>query len=349
MYIASIGAALPDNFYDQETLIGQLRENWATRHRNVKRIESIHKNALVGGRHLALTVEEYLDLDTFTKSNDAFIRVGAELGARAIRQGLEIAGIDPQRLGHIFFVSITGIAAPSLDAMIVNRLGLRSDIKRTPIFGLGCVAGAAGTTKVYDYLKAYPDEAAVLLSVELCSLTLQRSDLSITNIIASGLFGDGASALIMTGANCEPSGPKVLGTRSIFYPDSERVMGWDVTGEGFKIVLSAETPKLVEKHVGPGVDQFLADHGLSRDDIKRWAFHPGGPKVIESFRNGLGLTDEDLRVSWESLKQYGNLSSSSVLFILKEIMENDPPPAGSYGIMIAMGPGFCAEMVLLQW
>ena len=218
MHIASIGRALPEHFYDQETLIDALRRHWGARHRNLDRLESIHRNAAIGGRHLALPIDEYESLTDFTKTNAAFVRCAVDLGERAIADGLAAAGLTPRDIDHLFFVSITGVAAPSVDAMLVNRMGLRADVKRTPIFGLGCMAGAAGITKAVDYVRAYPDQVAVVLSVELCSLTLQRTDLSVTNIVASGLFGDAAAALVVVGAERGPRSPSVLATRSVFYP-----------------------------------------------------------------------------------------------------------------------------------
>ena len=194
-YIRSVGTALPPHYADQETLITAFRTHWAKEHFNVERLEELHRAVQVGGRHLAVPLEEYPALADLRSRNDAWVRVSSEVGEQAVRQALHRAGLAPRDVDHLFFVTVTGIATPSVDARLMNRLGLRSDVKRTPIFGLGCVAGAAGTARASDVLRAYPDQVAVLLSVELCSLTLQREDLSIANIIASGLFGDGAAAM----------------------------------------------------------------------------------------------------------------------------------------------------------
>ena len=218
-----------------------------------------------------------------------------------------------------------------------------------PIFGLGCVAGAAGIARAADYVKAYPDQVAVLLSVELCSLTLQREDLSIPNLIASGLFGDGAAAVVVVGAERAASGPEILASRSVFYPDSEQVMGWDISERGFRIVLSAEVPDVARDLLRGDVDRFLADHGLTIADVGSWVCHPGGPKVLEAMQEGLGLPPGALDVTWRSLREVGNLSSTSVLLVLEDTMEHHRPPAGTYGVLLAMGPGFCSELVLLRW
>ena len=239
--------------------------------------------------------------------------------------------------------------APSIDARLVNRLGLPPRVKRLPIFGLGCVAGAAGIARAADYVRAYPGEVAVLLSVELCSLTLQPEDLSIPNLIASGLFGDGAAAVVVVGEKREADGPRIVATRSVFYPDSERVMGWDISESGFQIVLSAEVPQVVRDHLCGDVDAFLADHGLSRGDVAAWIAHPGGPKVLEAMEEALALPPGALDVTWRSLREVGNLSSTSVLLVLRDTLDAHRPPPGSYGLLTAMGPGFCSELVLLRW
>lgn len=349
MQIAAVGRAFPDNYYDQKTLIEAFKKHWAKRHYNVDRLESLHRNVLVGGRHLALPLEEYEELDSFTATNHAFIGCAVELGARAIVDGLEAAGLDAREIDHIFFVTTTGVATPSIDALVANRLQLRSDMKRTPIFGLGCLAGAAGVARAADYLRGHPNQVAVLVSVELCSLTLQREDLSIPNIIASGLFGDGAAAAIMVGDNRADGGPTVVDSRSVFYRDTEEVMGWDITKEGFRVVLTADVPRMVQEHIREDVDKFLTDQGLSRRDISSYVCHPGGPKVLEAFQEALDLPPDALALTWESLRSVGNLSSASVLMVLRDTMEQKRPPVGSHGLMLAMGPGFCSELVLLRW
>ncbi len=306
---------------------------------------------MVAGRHLALPLADYPACDTFAKRNDAFIRVGTEVGEAAIRDGLARAGLAPGDVDHLFFVTVTGLAVPSLDAKLANRLGLKRGLKRTPIFGLGCLAGAAGLARASDVLRAFPGEVAVMLSVELCSLTLQRDDLSVPNVVATGLFGDGAAAAVLVGGERPIRGPapRVLATRSVLFPDTEWVMGWDVVDSGFKVVLSARVPEVVEKNVGADVDSFLADHGLARGDIRHWVAHTGGPKVLEAFRAAVGLAPEQLGRSYQSLREVGNLSSASVLFVLADLLEAGEAREGEFGLLAAMGPGFSAELLLLRW
>ena len=349
MKIAAVGTALPPHYYDQDTLLAALRQRWSGRYFNLDRLERLHRNVLVGGRHLALPLEDYDGLTTWGKANDAWIRVAQEVGGRAVLDALERAGLTPADVDALLFVTVTGVATPSIDARLINRLGLPPRVKRMPIFGLGCVAGAAGIARAADYVKGSPDHVAVLLSVELCSLTLQEEDLSIPNLIASGLFGDGAAAVVVTGENRPAAGPRIVDTRSVFYPDSERVMGWDISESGFRIVLSAEVPAVAREKLRPDVDSFLAGHGLTRADISSWVCHPGGPKVLEAMQESLELPPGALDVTWKSLREVGNLSSTSVLLVLAETLERHRPAPGSYGMLIAMGPGFCSELVLLQW
>lgn len=349
MKIAAVGSALPPHYYDQDTLLAALRARWADRHFNLDRLERLHKNVLVGGRHLALPIEEYDALTSWGKANDAWIRVAQEVGEAAVRDGLEKAGLSVSDVDALIFVTVTGVATPSIDARLMNRLGLPPRVKRVPIFGLGCVAGAAGIARAADYVRGYPDHVAVLLSVELCSLTLQPEDLSIPNLIASGLFGDGAAAVVVTGDNRPAAGPRIVASRSVFYPDSEQVMGWDISETGFKIVLSSDVPVVAREKLRPDVDAFLADHGLTRADISSWVCHPGGPKVLEAMQESLELPEGALDVTWRSLREVGNLSSTSVLLVLADTLANHRPAPGSWGMLLAMGPGFCSELVLLQW
>ena len=347
--IAAVGSALPPNYYDQDTLMEAFRRHWADRLYNLDRLEALHRNVLVGGRHLALPMERYETLETWGEANDAWIEVAQEVGERAIRGGLEAAGLTTDEVDILVFVTVTGVATPSIDARLMNRLGLPERVKRVPIFGLGCVAGAAGVARSADLLRGFPDQVAVLLSVELCSLTLQRRDLSIPNLIASGLFGDGAAAAVLVGADRESAGPRVVATRSVFYPDSEQVMGWDITEAGFRIVLSAEVPEVVRRYLRRDVDRFLADNGLTRSDMTVWISHPGGPRVLEAMQEALVLPDGALDLSWRTLREVGNLSSTSVLLVLEEVLKGPAQEPGSWGLMLAMGPGFCSELVLLQW
>ncbi|RAU90101.1 type III polyketide synthase [Mycobacterium colombiense] len=311
------------------------------------------QTAGVDQRSLALPLSRYPRLSGFTEANDAYLEVAVNLGERAVNSALEDAGVAADEVDAIVVVSSTGIAVPTIDARLMTRIGLRPDVKRVPLFGLGCVAGAAGMARVHDYLHGYPGHVAVLLSVELCSLTLQRDDTSIPALIGVSLFGDGAAAVVVTGGDRIPladsaTSPRILATHSRLIPDSVDVMGWNVGSSGFQLVMSREVPKMADDYLRGEVDAFLGGHGLTVADISAWVCHPGGPKVIESIENAVGLPAEALAHSRNSMRENGNVSSVSVLDVLRRTVA-EPPADGAFGVMLAMGPGFCFELLLLQW
>ncbi len=354
MRIASAASAFPKHYYSQKFLLERLQDYWGDQLKNPLLLARLHRNVTVDGRYLAIPTEQYLDIKTWGQANDIWIKVAQELGEQALCLALNNAGLKPQDLGALLFTTVTGIASPSIDALLINRMGLSPNIRRTPIFGLGCVAGAAGITRAADYVRAYPSQAAALVSVELCSLTLQREDLSVANLISSGLFADGSAAVIVTGAEFESSGseisgPKILATRSVFYPDTEEMMGWNISEKGFRIVLSTEVPNLIRQNLGRDVDAFLAENGYRRSDLQSWVLHTGGPKVLEACATALGLHNGQLDASWDCLRKVGNLSSASVLVVLEDVIKHRRPEPGAMGLLAAMGPGFCSELLLLQW
>src|SRR5258707_7363182 len=354
MKIASAASAFPKHYYSQKFLLEKLQEYWGDRLRNPKTLARLHRNVTVDGRYLAMPAEDYYNLATFGQANDVWIKVAQELGEQALCRALHHAGLQPRELGALFFTSVTGISSPSIDALLINRMGLSPNIRRVPIFGLGCVAGAAGIARASDYVRAYPSQAAALVSVELCSLTLQREDLSVANLISSGLFADGTAAVIVTGSEFEAegreiTGPNILATRSVFYPSTEEMMGWNISEKGFRIILSTEVPTLIRENLGRDVDAFLADNGHKRSDLNSWVLHTGGPKVLEASADALGLHNGELKASWGCLRKVGNLSSASVLVVLEDVMKNRRPAPVTLGLLAAMGPGFCSELLLLQW
>jgi alkylresorcinol/alkylpyrone synthase len=351
MHIASVACAFPPHRYEQAEITAAFTDLLPADDPGRALTERVHRSSQVGARHLALKLEDYPRLDGFGAANDAFIRVGTDLAEQALRQALAEAGLTPRDLDLIATVTVTGVATPSIDARLVNRLGLRPDVKRLPVFGLGCVAGAAGVARVHDYLRGFPGHVAALVSIELCSLTFQRGDLSGANLVATGLFGDGAAAVIGLGSErARDDGlPRVVATQSRFYPDTERAMGWDITGAGFRVVLAQSVPALARDHLGDDVREFLAGRGLAPADMAAWVCHPGGPKVLEAVQASLGVGDDALALSWRSLREVGNLSSASVLLVLRDTLREKTFVAGQHAMLVAMGPGFCAELVLLAW
>ncbi|HVW87360.1 MAG TPA: 3-oxoacyl-[acyl-carrier-protein] synthase III C-terminal domain-containing protein [Bryobacteraceae bacterium] len=348
MKIIAAASAYPSNYYSQDVLLAALRGYWGDQLPNPDVLDRLHARACVDGRHLARPLMDYYGMTTFGDTNNAWIECAEELGGTALCRAVSQAGVTRGDIGALFFVSVTGVSSPSIDARLINRLKLSPNTRRIPIFGLGCVAGAAGIARAADYVKAYPSQVAALVSVELCSLTIQRDDLTVANLISSGLFGDGAAAVLVAGADHEQPGPEIIATRSTFYPDTQDVMGWDISEKGFRIVLSPDVPKVIREHLGGDVDEFLAEHDLTRRDIGAWVLHTGGPKVLEATQEALGIDRAALATSWECLRRTGNLSSASVLCVLEQFMKKRPA-AGTWSILAAMGPGFCSELVLLRW
>jgi alkylresorcinol/alkylpyrone synthase len=331
-------------------------------------LERLHASAGVDTRHTVLPLAEYGALGDANGAdgpggtiNDRYIDEATALGERALRAALAESGLTAADLDLLIVTSVTGVAVPSLDARLIPRLGLRTDVRRLPVFGLGCVAGAAGMARMHDYLLGWPRHAAALLAVELCSLSwprpsAPRATLTTADLVASALFGDGAAALVATGSRARkgaaaraPGLPKIIATRSEVYPDSGDALGWRLAPGGFRIVLTAELADVVERRLSASVTGFLAGQGLTADDIRTWICHPGGPKVLDAATRALKLPDTALATSRRSLAEAGNLSSASVLHILELTVASHPQAPGSFGLLIGLGPGVSAELVLLRW
>jgi alkylresorcinol/alkylpyrone synthase len=352
--IRAVATAVPPNRVDQATIAGALRDWWGEENFESRKwklvFDQVNRSLRIKGRNLALAPGEYPKvLESFTTANAAWARIAPELAAEAVSRALARAALGPRDVNHLFLVTGTGIATPSIDARIINCLGINREAKRTPIFGLGCAGGVAGVARASDYLRAFPGQIALVVSVELCSLTLQRDDLTIANIIASSLFGDGAAAVVMGGSGGRDAGPAVISTSSVLFPETERMMGWDVVATGLKVVLSAAIPALIREQLANPVDQLLDAHGLQRSSIKHWIVHTGGNRVLDAVRDALQLDSNALARSWRILEETGNLSSASVLFVLNDLLESGDARPGDYGMMVAVGPGFCAELALLRW
>ncbi|HEX4830428.1 MAG TPA: 3-oxoacyl-[acyl-carrier-protein] synthase III C-terminal domain-containing protein [Trebonia sp.] len=359
--ILSVRSAFPAHRYPQDVLTRAYADLIGIAPQQARLLARLQGNAGVDTRHTVLPLEEYELLGDAGAVNDRYITEATALAERALGDALAAGGVDPADVDLLMLTSVTGVAVPSLDARLIPRLGLRADVKRLPVFGLGCVAGAAGLARLHDYLRGWPDHVAALVSVELCTLTVPVSGVTTADMVVSGLFGDGAAALVAGGAGSAWAGPahrgesggprlpRVVATRSEVFPDSQDALGWQLGAGGFRIVLTTELAEVVTRRLGGAVTGFLAGHGLTIDDIGTWICHPGGPKVIDATRDALKLPEHAVASSRQSLAAVGNLSSASVLHVLELTAAAGEAAPGSFGLMIGLGPGVSAELVLMQW
>lgn len=349
--IAGVSGVLPPNRYSQSEITEVLAQlpQFAP---HADLLRRFHQTVKVNHRHLALPLEQYPGLNDFGYTNSMFIDHAVDLGSAAVLAALEDAGFGPEVVDMVVSTTVTGVAVPSLEARIAGRLGMRPDVRRVPLFGLGCVAGAAGMARVHDYLRGNPDGVAVLVSAEMCSLNFAALSADIAGLVGTALFADGAAAVVAVGERRAEklgiTGPRIIDSASRLYPNSLRTMGWDVGATGFKLVLSPDVPDMVSRYLRDDMTGFLGRHDLEIDDIGVWVSHPGGPKVIEAITESLTLPADALELTWRSLAEIGNVSSSSVLHILRDTMDKRPAD-GSPAVMMAMGPGFCSELLLMQW
>jgi alkylresorcinol/alkylpyrone synthase len=332
------------------------RDDVKTYFRRVFQVDDARANAMMGivdhsridRRYVVRSIDDTVEPRPLSRLSEDYIHHAIRLGRDVAIRALEQAQIEPATVDLIITVSCTGVMIPSLDAHLINDLKLRSNVRRVPITELGCSAGAAAVGRAYDFLRAYPDGTVLVVAVETPSLTFQRGNMSQANLISSILFGDGAAAAVLSGR--EPTtGPRVLGTDTFLFPDSIGAMGFDLKETGFHIVLSRDVPQLIRDRIGGLVDGFLANHGLTRRDISAFILHPGGQKLLSFIEDEMALDRTATQPSWDVLANYGNLSSASVLFVLHEWLTCRRPSPGDYGLLAAFGPGFSADLVLLQW
>lgn len=310
----------------------------------------LHAASGVETRGLALPLDRYASLAGFGATNEAFVRVGVELGERVVLDALDRAGLAARDVDLLVFTTVTGVSAPSLDALIADRTGMRRGVRRVPSFGLGCAGGAGGLGIAHEMLAARPAGVAVLVSVELCSLTVQPGDDSTANLVASGLFGDGAAAAVVVG-DAHPDagrGPAIVDAGATLYPATADQLGWAVRDSGFGIVLAPGLPDLIAAHLADDVRALLEPHDLKARDVATWSVHAGGPRILDAVRDALDLDPAALAASRASLARGGNMSSASVLDVLAMQLA-EPHDQGSCGVVLAFGPGVGAELVLLRW
>jgi alkylresorcinol/alkylpyrone synthase len=315
--------------------------------RRLEAIMTVIDHSQIRQRHSIFPIDYIIEPRPLSRISEEYREHAVRLGRHVACEALTRAEMKPQDIDLIITVSCTGVMIPSLDAYLANDLGFRSDVRRLPITELGCAAGAVAFSQARDFVCAYPDSSVLIIAVELPTLTFQRGDLSQANLISCILFGDGAAAAVVTGRPA--GGPQILGSDSYLFPDSLDAMGFELKDTGFHIVLSKEVPQLIRERIKGLISSFLARHGLGRNNITAFILHPGGQKLLAFIEEELGLSRSDTQFSWDVLGEYGNLSSASVLFVLREWLTRGRIEVGDYGLMAAFGPGFSSELVLLRW
>jgi len=344
--ILSAATAVPPHRVGQEEIKGFARELFAGKFRDLERLLPIFDNAQIETRHFCQPLKWYGREWSFPERNALYVEQALELSEKAARRCLDRAGVKPCDVGALFFVSTTGLSTPSLDAKLLFRLGLSPNLRRIPVWGLGCAGGAAGVARAVDHARAHPDELVLVIAVELCSLTFQAGDASKSNLIASSLFADGAAAVLIGAGD---DGPEVLGSHSTTWPHTEDIMGWDLLETGLKVRFAKSVPQIVRTRTRETLEEACERHGLELGDLRHFVVHPGGARVLEAYEDALGLELGSLDLSREVLREYGNMSSVSVLFVLKRFLEEYQAKSKEYGTISALGPGFSAEHVLFRY
>jgi alkylresorcinol/alkylpyrone synthase len=332
------------------------REMFKDHFTKIDRLLKAFENGHIESRCFVKDIEWYKESHDLQEKNDLYIEKSVAYGVMAIERCLEPHRIPYHEIDALFFVSSTGFSTPSIDARIMNVLPFSSNTKRIPIWGLGCAGGAAGISRAHEYCLAYPNAKVLLLCVELCSLTFQKDDFSKSNLIGTSLFADGVAAVLIVGEEVKrnefekPTATyvKTLATRSTLMPDSEGVMGWNVKNNGLNVVFSKDIPTIVDQWLHPTLQQFLIDVSVDLKQIKHIVAHPGGIKVLQAYQSALGLSGEMITDAYQVLKNYGNMSSVTVLYVMQRFLKKKID-AGDLGLMMALGPGFSSEMVLLKW
>lgn len=350
--MAAVEVAFTPHRYPQEELMDAQERMPTQRPAELQVLRKIRTTTGIDARHVALPLPELEKLllrDDFTETNGVYLSTALELAEQALTRALRAAGIRPDQIDTIISTTVTGLAVPSLEARLAHRVGLRPDVRRVPLFGNGCAGGAAGLARLHDCLLARPDEVAVLLAVEMCSLSY-RGGAGAATLVAGSIFGDGAAAVVAVGGSRAgaATGPELVDTYSLLLPDSEDVLGWDIGSHGFRMVLSPEIPALTEKHLPKAVRELLTRHGLTTGDVGSWIMHGAGPKVFAAVERAFALPPRALELTRRSVSAKGNLSSVSVLDVLRRAIEA-PPPRGTPGLVVAMGPGFAIELALIRW
>lgn len=349
--VISVGTATGKYEITQKDVKNFVHQIFAGCSLNLDTLLSVFDNGGIDKRHFSAPMEWFGKEHSFSERNELFIQNAVSMSCEAINNALGKCSVGVEEIDHIFFITTTGLSTPTIDAILLNKLKFNNHIKRTPIWGLGCAAGAAGLSRASEYTKAFPGSIALVISLELCSLTFQKDDLSKSNLVATSLFSDGAAAVVIAGEESiyyNNPGIKVLDSLSTTYYDSMDVMGWEIIDSGFKVLFSKDIPSIVDNLVKPNIEELLSNNRLTVPDIKYYLTHPGGVKVLLAYGKSLGLNENYFSLSTEVLRENGNMSSPSVLFVLEKFMDKKEYRPGEKGIISSLGPGFSSELLLFS-
>jgi alkylresorcinol/alkylpyrone synthase len=342
--VLSVATVVPRYRVVQSTAKDFARAMFSGVYKDVERLLPVFDNVEIDGRNFCVPPEWFYEDHTFPEKNALYVEHALDLSEKAAHRALDKAGADPSEVGAIFFVSTTGLSTPSIDSQLLPRLGLSEHTRRVPIWGLGCAAGVGGLARALDHARVYPEEKVLLVGVELCGLTFQWGDRSKAGLVSTALFADGAAAAVLG----NDLGPELLGSHSTTWPGTEDIMGWEIIEAGFKVQLSRSIPQLVRERMPQNIETACSSVGLAREDVEHLVTHPGGAKVLDAFEEVFGLGPGGLVLSREVLRDYGNMSSVTVLFILERFLESGAYAPGEHGVISALGPGFSAEHVFFR-
>lgn len=346
--LISIATAIPPNKVKQNEAKVFASQLFGSHIADLNRLLPLFDNTGIKTRYFSVPLDWFGKEHSMEEKNHIYIQSATDLGAQASRELLANTGTSPEEIDYIIYINTTGLATPSIDARLINVLGLNQNIRRTPIWGLGCAGGSAALSHAYHYLVGHPSHRVLVVSVELCGLTFIHNDFSKSNLVASALFGDGAAAALVCGDEIESEGLDILATQSTFYPDSLKVMGWNIISRGMQVVFDKKIPDIVSKYAAGELNAFLDRHNIAIKNVEHFLYHPGGIKVLQAYETAYGVNGNRFLLSKNTLRDFGNMSSVTALFVIKHYLEKYGFGNPGYSVVSALGPGFCSESLLIK-
>ena len=357
--ILSVSTEVPAYKITQKETEAVVRELFKDSFQDIDRMLRIFNNGQIESRNFVVPMEWFEKDHSFEEKNNLYVEESVKLGKEAVKKclqdGMLSRVVHEEEIDAMFFVSSSGLATPTIDARIMNQMSFSPHVKRVPLWGLGCAGGGAGISRAYEYCLAYPEAKVLVLCIELCSITFQRNDTRKSNLVGTSLFADGVACALIAGDEAvkkehlhKSTIPFIKGTQSTLMPDSEDVMGWDINNDGLQVIFSRDIPSIILDWLKPNVEKFLMKQEINFNDIKHFVAHPGGRKVLEAYEKALGYTSEMTEIPRRILMNHGNMSSPTILYVLKEFMKENPED-GEVGLMASLGPGFSSELLHIEW